>query len=74
MTDEAERLARLEVHVEYVRADLSELNGKVDKLLARPSATTQILAFASQHWKVLLIVLLTLGGAGWAAPILAALK
>lgn len=72
MTDEStdSRLGKLETHAEYHRAKLNELEGKVDQLVARPD----LAGFVVKHWRVLLVVTLTLTGAGWAAPILAALK
>lgn len=74
MSDETDRLTRVEVHVEYMRDELRELNGKVDTLISRPSSLELVGSLVAKHWKVLLVVTLTLTGAGWAAPILAALK
>lgn len=76
MTEESveSRLGKLEAHMEHVRGDVGELRDDVRELLARPSALGELGAFVRAHWVKLLVAALTLTGAGWAAPILAAFK
>jgi hypothetical protein len=66
-----ERFDRLE---DDTKERFDRLDGKVDQLLARPSTLAQAGGFVAEHWKVLLVIAFTLTGAGWAAPLLAALK
>lgn len=81
MTDKPDRLTTVEVHVDYLRKHADRVDEKLDAihaLLAKKSPWASLFAafvmFVGAHWKSLAVVLLTLFGAGWAAPILAALK
>lgn len=74
MDDLHSRMGRVETHVEYMREDVRELHGKVDLLLAKPSTLAQVAGFVAQHWKPLLVLVITVAGGASAQPLLALLK
>jgi hypothetical protein len=75
------RMGAVETHIEYTKDRLDSIESKLDTLhvlLTKRSpwavVATAVAAFVASNWKTLTAVLLALVGAGWAAPILAALK